>query len=192
MIGTISIVLAVLALAVSSLTAWLTLLRRGRILMTQPTIIYFGPDGGPPDDLRPTAKVFLRTLLYSTGKRGCLVENMFVTIHRGETRQSFNVWAYGDKGLLRGSGLFVPESGIATNHHFLPPSDGTNFSFVAGDYVLDVVVTEVGRKAKSLFSTTLHITPELADKVRQDDNGIYFDWGPDSRRYHSHVRPRPQ
>jgi hypothetical protein len=48
---------------------------------------------------------------------------MFVRLHRGETRQNFNVWAYGDKNLNRGSGLFVPETGFPTNHYFLLPPD---------------------------------------------------------------------
>src|SRR2546427_296072 len=36
------------ALAASGLTAWLTLFRRGTVYMTRPTVIFFGPDGGPP------------------------------------------------------------------------------------------------------------------------------------------------
>jgi hypothetical protein len=51
----ISLVVSIFALGASVLTAWLTLLRRGRILMTQPTVIYFGPDGGSaPGDLTRT------------------------------------------------------------------------------------------------------------------------------------------
>ena len=37
------------------------------------------------DNDHGNAKVFLRTLLYSTSKRGKLIENMFVTVSRGET-----------------------------------------------------------------------------------------------------------
>lgn len=58
---TASIVISVSALVVSVTTAWLTLFRRGTIRMTQPTLVYFGPDG-----LGGGPKVFLRTLLYST------------------------------------------------------------------------------------------------------------------------------
>ena len=49
----LALVVAFLALAVSILTAWLTLIRKGEILMTQPTVIYFGPDGGSS---RPTMR----------------------------------------------------------------------------------------------------------------------------------------
>jgi hypothetical protein len=128
-VSLLALVVAILALAVSALTAWLTLLRKGEVRMTQPTVIYFGPDGGfKAEDAPP--KVFLRTLLFSTGKQGHIIENMFLRLHRGETRQNFNVWVYGDKELSRGSGLFVPETGLAANHHFVLPADGTFFHFL--------------------------------------------------------------
>ena len=43
----IPVIISSLALAVSAVTAWLTLFRRGALKMTQPTVIFFGPDGGP-------------------------------------------------------------------------------------------------------------------------------------------------
>lgn len=73
MISSISLAVSVLALAISGLTAWLTLLRKGTVLMTQPTVIFFGPDGGPKSD-EPHWKVYLRALLYATSKRGRIVE----------------------------------------------------------------------------------------------------------------------
>ena len=92
----IGLAISILALAVSAVTAWITLFRRGRILMTQPTVIYFGPDGSRFGIKPRHRKVFFFTLLYSTGKRGQIIENMFVSLRRGETRQNFNVWVYGD------------------------------------------------------------------------------------------------
>jgi len=41
MADSLSLVISGLALGVSSLTAWLTLFRRGTIKMTQPTVIFF-------------------------------------------------------------------------------------------------------------------------------------------------------
>ena len=137
-------------------------------------------------------KVFFRTLLYSTGKRGHIVENMFISLRRGETRQNFNIWVYGDDDLRRGSGLFIPEGGIATNHHFLPPPDLGSFIFSSGHYVLEVFATIVGSaKAQSLFVVHLDITHETATALRQDSSGLYFDWGPDAGRYNHNVQPPP-
>jgi hypothetical protein len=73
----VGLVISVFALLLSGLTAWFSLLSKGKVCMTQPTVIYFGPDGGRRDGLLPGhPKVFFRALLYSTGKRGRVVENM--------------------------------------------------------------------------------------------------------------------
>ena len=122
----ITIAISGLPLGVSALNAWLTLFRRGTVKMTQPTVIFFGPDkpteksGGPP-------KVYLRTLLFSTSKRGRVIQSMHVTLRRNETVQNFNIWVHGDDKLVRGSGLFVGETGVAANHHFLTPRDCNSF-----------------------------------------------------------------
>ena len=192
MIATLGVAISVLALTVSAGTAWLTLFRRGRILMTQPTVIYFGPDGSRFDQESRHQKIFFRTLLYSTGRRGHIVENMFASLRRGETRQNFNIWVYGDDDLRRGSGLFVPEGGTATNHHFLPPPEAEAFQFSSGHYVLEVFATLVGSdRAQSLFVVHLDITEETATMLRKDKSGLYFDWGPDAQRYNHSVKSPP-
>lgn len=96
----ISKIIAITALCVSVTTLWLTLLRRGRIRMTQPTTFFFGPDGA-----KGLPKVYLRTLLYSTGKRGQIVESMFVKLRRGESVQTFNIWVYGAASWLAEAGF---------------------------------------------------------------------------------------
>lgn len=191
-LSVVGLVISALALAMSAITAWLTLLRRGRVRMTQPTVIYFGPDGRSKADSDPAMKVFLRTLLYSTGKRGQILENMFVRLQHGETRQNLNIWAYGDRLLARGSGLFVPETGVAANHHFLPPPDREQFMFRHGGYTLEVFVKEVGDTPPyRVFSTKLDLSTEMAEGLAKDGYDLYFDWGPDSGSYHSHLRPPP-
>ena len=76
----VSITISTLALAVSGVTAWLTLFRRGMVKMTQPTIIHFGSDSSRSADEPPTPKVYLRTLLFSTSKRGRVIESMYVAL----------------------------------------------------------------------------------------------------------------
>ena len=61
-----SVTISVLALCMSAVTAWLTLFRRGTVKMTQPTVIFFGPDNPRSQDEPPLPKVFLRTLLFAT------------------------------------------------------------------------------------------------------------------------------
>ena len=188
----ISVTISILALCVSVVTAWLTLFRRGTVKMTQPTVIYFGPDTPRSRDDAPLPKVFLRTLLFSTSKRGRVVESMHVALSRNETHQNFNVWVYGDERLVRGSGLFVGESGLSANHHFLAPRDGSSFHFTEGRYQMEVFAQLLGgRKKIMLFAQALEISPEIATQLAQPDCGLYFDWGPDSSRYLPHVDKRP-
>jgi hypothetical protein len=160
--------------------------------MTQPTVIFFGPDTPRSRDTIGSPKVYLRTLLFSTSKRGRVIESMHVALSRNETHQNFNIWVYGDEQLVRGSGLFVGETGVAANHHFLIPRDGSSFRFTEGHYRLEVFAQLLGdRRRKLLFSQVLEVSRETAIRLASSGNGLYFDWGPDSSRYLAHVDTRP-
>jgi len=184
---TTAIIISLVSLAVSAYTAWRTLLQKGTIKMTQPTVIYFGPDdsvGAPP-------KIHIRTLLYCTAKSGRIIENMYVKIKRGESSQNFNVWAYGDEKPTRGSGLFIGENGVICNHHFLLPKDGTSFDFFAAEYTIEIYAQLVGERKSLLLATEqLRLSEIHALSMNQNKVGIYFDWGPDSGKYHAHVEEK--
>lgn len=116
---------------------------------------------------------------------------MHISLSRNETKQTFNVWIYGDERLVRGSGLFVGESGVAANHHFLLPRDESHFKFTEGAYKLEVFVKLLGSYRKTrLFTETLQVSQENARKLADPDCGLYFDWGPDSSRYLAHIDSR--
>jgi hypothetical protein len=184
----ISIIISLTALTISALTFWLTRLKKGVVKMTRPTIIFFGPDGGGERH----NKIFIRTLLYSTSDRGQYIQNMFIRLQRGETVQNFNVWVYDDKGLVRGSGLFISKNGIACNHHFLLPKDGDNYSFLPGDYTRQVFIEPVNGSPRMLFEQKLNLTKEQSDEMKTRTAGTYFDWAPNSQTYFSHVDLRPK
>jgi hypothetical protein len=189
MADSISLMISVLALIISAITAWLTFFRRGTVKMSQPTIIFFGPDGSRFSTELP--KIYLRALLFSTSKRGRVIESMHVALSRNETHQNFNIWVYGDEKLVRGSGLFVGETGVATSHHFLTPHDGSSFRFTEGDYRLDVFVRLYGeRRQKLLFSQKLVISPDIATRLKAPHTGLYFDWAPSSSQYLPYVEKR--
>ena len=198
MIDPLSIAISVLALTISALTAWLTLFRRGQIKMTQPTVIFFGSDTPSPDDKKSLPKVFFRTLMFSTSNRGQVIESMHVTLTRNETRQNFNIWVYGEDKLVRGSGLFIGQTGIAANHHFLLPKDGASFHFRNGTYTLDVYAKLLNDDGPThLWSQQLSISSEQSKDLEEPDTGIYFDWGPDGGEYIAHIdrynkRPIPE
>jgi len=118
---------------------------------------------------------------------------MYVALSRSETHQNFNIWVYGEREkLLHGSGLFVGETGVSANHHLLTPHDGKAFCFIEGHYKLDVIVHLLAdRKPMRLFSLNLEISRDTAADLAEKTAGLYFDWGPDSSRYLSHVEKRP-
>ncbi len=181
-----------LALAVSAVTAWLTFFRSGNLRMTQPTFVYFGPDGGRREGEAPHLKVLLRTLLYSTSRRGQTLESMHVNLERAESKQNFSIWVYGDDRLARGSGLHVGADGVACDHHFLLPENGTGFRLLSGQYTVRVYAKRVSdREPRLLTRIVLAISDSQAKELAKDDDaGIYFDWGPDQQAYHAHVRIR--
>ncbi|MGN7103111.1 hypothetical protein ACTHR6_16000 [Ralstonia holmesii] len=148
-----------------------------------------------------TPKVFLRTLLFATSKRGRIVESLYVTVTRDETQynfrnatqHNFNVWVYGEREkLVRGSGLFVGETGVEANHHFLPSPDIGATLFAEGCYRVDVFAHLLGdKRQRLLLSQSLIVTPELARQLQCRDAGLRFDWAPDSSRYVATVDERP-
>src|ERR1700753_2963919 len=139
----LSPIISIIALCVSLFTAWFTIFRRGTVRSTQPSFIAFRYDF--VGKRYPQAKIFLRTLLFSTGKRGLVVENLFLRVREGERSEEFSFWGHGDKDLVRGSGLFVGETGVVTNHHFNPINSETLFPFTPGLYDLELVAKVVNR-----------------------------------------------
>jgi hypothetical protein len=184
----VSLIISIIALFVSLATFWLTRIRKGSIKMTKPTVIFFGPDG-PGAELK---KVFIRTLLYSTSERGQYIENMYVRLQRGETTRDFNIWVYGDKDLARGSGLFVGKSGLASNHHYLMPKDGSHFEFSKGSYQLDIFVEQVNEQPRKIYTQHLEIDDTQGKALTDKNAGIYFDWAPNAQTYESHIDSRPE
>ena len=160
--------------------------------MTQPTVVFFGPDGSNFNS--PKNKIYLRTLLYSTSKRGQVIESLHVSIQRNESKQNFNVWVYGEKGdLKRGSGLFVPQEGVTADHHFLLPEDGADFNFFAGKYGVVVFAKLVGSsKPDKLSQLSLEITDAQAASLNEPNTGLYHDWGPDQQSYHAHIKKKSE
>ncbi|WP_295120845.1 hypothetical protein [uncultured Chitinophaga sp.] len=181
----ISLLLSVLAVAISISTFLLTRIYRGTIKMTRPSIIFFGPDGRGTEQ----KKVFIRTLLYSTADRGIYVQNMFIRLQRGESQQNFNVWVYGNNNsdLVRGSGLFINKTGISFNHHFLLPKDGIHYNFLSGEYRLEVFVETTKNMPIKIFDQLLSIDKYQADSMNDQKCGVYFDWAPNSQTYYSHI-----
>jgi hypothetical protein len=117
---------------------------------------------------------------------------MFVKLSRGEATQTFNIWICGEGSLGRGSGVYVGEEGITYNHHFVLPNDGTCYEFLPGDYKVEVFASLVGSTAPiRLSQIQLSLNDSLLAEMKNKDGGVFFDWGPDSAKYHPHVESIP-
>jgi hypothetical protein len=177
-----SILISVVSLLLSLTVAWLTLFRRGNLGMTQPMLIGFLYENDHP-------KIFFRAMLYATGKRGHIIEALYIKVRHGESTQTFNFWMYGETIDLKiGSGLRVGEDGGSFNHHFQPPKNISSFAFVAGEYAIDAYAKILNRKKPLLLSTVkLSLTAELAAALCDHTKGVLFTWGPDSQHYRGDV-----
>ena len=178
----IPLLISAVSLVLSLTMAWLTLLRRGTLGMTQPMLIGFLHEAGQP-------KIFFRAMLYATGKRGHIVEALYLKVRQGESTRVFNFWMYGEtKELKIGSGLRVGEDGVSFNHHFLPPRDAPSFAFLAGEYTIEAYATILNRHAPMRLSIVkLSLSAELAAALLDRAMGVLFTWDPESRVYHGNV-----
>lgn len=146
--------------------------------MTPPNILAFAFDGpgGPP-------KLFLRSLLFSTSRRGHVVEGMYLTLQQGELIFTFSDWAYGDNQLVFGSGVHIPYEGFVSNYHFLLPRSHKGLAYVQGQYSIEVYAkTTHNRSARLLFKTNLTINQTEANILNEGRN-IIFTWDPVKQSY---------
>ncbi|MEM9412030.1 MAG: hypothetical protein AAGA30_13010, partial [Planctomycetota bacterium] len=174
----------------SAFTFWFVFLHRGKVKMTQPTLLFLGRDGDGDGQF----KVFLRSSLFSTSKRGHIIENMFATLSMDDDSHSFAFWAHrtdDSSRIVRGSGLAATENGIACDHHFVLSKQITTFELVPGKYTVNVHAKLVGRnRTVKLGVCQIEITESDCLALRNRDNGIYFDLEPDGN-YSSHIETRP-
>lgn len=182
--------ISILALCISAFTAWFTILRRGSVRSTHPSFIALRYDF--VDKKLPQAKIFLRTLLFSTGKRGWVIESLFLCVREGTRIEEFAFWGHGDKDLVRGSGIFVAENGVVTNHHFNPLRTESLFLFSRGTYHLELVAKLVGRKKSvSLWRLAIEVPGGAFDSGSiARDKAVFFSWSPDQQRYVSSIETR--
>lgn len=182
-------IVSVIALCVSLFTAWFTILRRGSVCSTHPSFVALRYDF--VDKPVPQAKIFLRTLLFSTGKRGLVIESLFLRVSEEKRCEEFSFWGYGDKDLVRGSGIFVPETGVVTNHHFSPLHTESLFLFSQGTYRLELVAKLVTRKRLlSLWNIELDVPSGTFDTSIAHETAVFYNWSQEEGRYVASVEKR--
>lgn len=177
---------SLLSLGVSGTTMYFTWLRRGRLAMTKPNIVFFGYEAAGN---RPTAKIFLRTLLYSSSTQGKMVERMFAKLIHGGKAQVFGFWGHGwTTELSPGSGLYVGQTGVSSNHHFTLSMHQPAYDFEAGEYTLQIFAQQPGETAPAMLSEIkLTVDDERAKQLAQR-KGVMFVLEPETQKYVGQVR----
>ncbi len=154
--------------------------------MTQPVQIAFLFEEKKP-------KVFLRTLLYATGKRGYVIEGLYVKLKHGNVNHTFGFWGYGERNnLMPAGGLQIGEAGAAYNHHFLEIDPSADFEFLTGQYELSVYARIVGKSAARLLcKVSLRLSADYSPAMAERMSGILFTWDPDLKEYRASLSDRP-
>ncbi len=175
-----ALTISIISLLVSLLTFWLTRMYSGNVKMTRPTIVSLLGQNGTD-----SPKIFIRTLLYSTADKGRYVQDMYIKLSGNQQIQYFNIWAYGDKEIVRGSGLFINKTGFSSYHHFLLQNEQKGLNFSAGEYDIEIFVEVVNKSPKRLFITKLLLSEQQAEDL-MNHKPVYFDWDSKTQSYIGH------
>jgi hypothetical protein len=189
-IALISLIVSALALLVSFGSYWASHWKQGQVLMTKPTIFFFGWDG----ITTRTPKIFMRCLLFSTAQTGRILENLYLNVTGPNQNYCFDFWGHtvGDSNFLtKGSGLFIGQVGVSANHHFNPEkSIASNVIFSAGKYEIEVMCRQFGDTTdRKLGRFELELESHMSNLL---ENGSQVLWSlnPNSQSYRSEVSPR--
>ncbi len=181
--------LSIASLSLSAYALWIVQFRHGRLKMTQPTLVCLKREG---PSMRP--KIFLRTLLYTTGPKGRVIENMYLNVRQDYGTHTFDFWGHTESGKLTlGSGLFVGSTGIASDHHFNPREGLENFVYGGGDYLIEVFATIVGRaKPEKLTELTFTVpNQQAAELVQIPTRALFLYWNARTRSYDGSIEIPP-
>jgi hypothetical protein len=171
-----SSVLSGISLVVSVTVAWLTLIRRGKLRMTQPVQIAFAYGK------ETNAKIFLRTLLYATGKRGHVIESLYLKVKQQDTTLPFAFWTYGEREALTvAGGLKITEEGVAYDHHFQKISGYSYFE--EGEFQISVYARVVGKASPLRLGTFKVVLTRDGAMLMHLRRGALFTWNPETQEY---------
>ena len=174
------LILSSIAIILSGLTLYFVNFWGGKVHMVKPSQVWFGFS----KPRKMGAAIFVKSLIYSSGIQGRVIESMYVTLERGETKQSFNIWNIGQKtNMYRPGGLRVNKGGYLGDHVFLLPKDSSEFTFSDGKYLLEIFARLAGDKNPvKLQSIKLFVPQNLSNKA-SNTRGIYFDLHSDAKEY---------
>ena len=171
----LSLIISALALGLSGLTAWLTLLRKGELKITQPTPLLLDYEKG-------FARVSFYTMIYSSAFRGQIIESMHVIVKQNNIEHQFNNWAYSQDSRAYASGCYIKPEGVPQNHQFITSED--NIVFNTGDITIEVYARLPSKtEAHLLKSIKLTIPENQQQSCRTKSLSLMLEWEPNKQIY---------
>jgi hypothetical protein len=189
----VSLTVSGLALLVSFGTFWVNYWKQGQVLMTKPTIFFFGWDHVG----QPIPKIFMRSLLFSTANSGRVLENLYLKVSTPKGDALYSFWGHTQgqpNSLTRGSGLFIGKEGLLADHHFNPdPSIAIETPYSIGVYEIEVIGRQFGDAIdRKLGRYSLVLDAALVQILSQKADGILWSLNPQENKYYPETRQRDQ
>lgn len=185
MVDPFSLAVAMGSFAISIITLYLTYLQRGSLRLTRPTAIFFVRDGSDGK-----FKIVVTALLYSTAKRGQVVESLFIKIIQNDSVTTFSEWIYWEGNRVHLGGVKIGDEGRTLFDHFLLSDETNNFDFTIGGYSLEIYALKVGTKNPiKLFKTEFTIDAKTIEAVKPRGPGFALLLNPDTKSYRTQIGP---
>ncbi len=188
LVSGLSLAISGVSFLLASFALWVAQFNRGRLKMTQPTLLCLKRD--TPSN---QPKIFLRTLLFTTGFKGIVIQSILLKVHNRLGTYLFDFWGHTEGGKLTlGSGLFVGPTGIACDHHF-NPRRGSDFQYVDGAYRIEIVAVLVGRPQPIKLMEVVFTVDDwnAAQLLQIEDISLWLVWNADERGYDQNIEHPP-
>jgi hypothetical protein len=183
----LSILLAGCSFLLSLYALWITQLWRGKLKMTQPTLLRL-----TREKATYVPKIILKTCLFTTAPKGCVIESMYLKVHQSCEPYIFDIWHYEETTKLAlGSGLFVGSTGVSYNHHFYLRREQEEFRFVDGEYKVEVFASVVGQSnVEKLKEISFSVDGQQSSELIQiPSRYLMLLWNTDTHSYKEYVEP---
>ncbi|MFZ1076937.1 MAG: hypothetical protein WAN47_05865 [Nitrosotalea sp.] len=185
MVDLFSLAIASGSFVISMVALYLTYFQRGNLKLTRPTALFFTRDGYDGQ-----FKIVVTALLYSTAKRGQVVESMFVKVIRDGSVATFGEWIYFEGNKVHLGGVKIGEEGRTLFDHFLLSGETDGFSFTSGKHLLEIYASLVGaRTPVRLFQTEFVLDAETCEAIRPHGAGFALLWSADTQSYRIQIGP---
>jgi len=115
-----------------------------------------------------------------------VVENIYLKIKTDNVETLFAFWGYRTSGdLVRGGGIFIPQSGFTASHNFSPKLEEGSFVFQEGSIAISII-GQVFRRSKPQYLRTVTLRIGSDEKFKpllSGEAGILWNWNPEEKNY---------